>query len=53
MIGMGTVRRIRKVLKSKATVEGAGVNLKRAFGFYHVPQLDPSEKKRQDPDRWG
>ena len=29
------------VLRSKATVEGAGVRLKRAFGFYQVPQLDP------------
>ena len=38
---MGSVRRIRKVLKSKATIEGAGVNLKRAFGFHHAPQLDP------------
>ena len=41
MIEMGSARRIRKVLKSKATFEGAGVNLKRAFGFHHVPQLDP------------
>ena len=29
------------VLKSKATIEGAGVRLKRAFGFHQVPQLDP------------
>jgi redox-sensitive bicupin YhaK (pirin superfamily) len=28
-------------LKSKTTVEGAGVHLKRAFGFYQVPLLDP------------
>jgi redox-sensitive bicupin YhaK (pirin superfamily) len=38
---MGTVRRIMKVLKSKPTIEGAGVHLKRAFGFEHVPELDP------------
>jgi redox-sensitive bicupin YhaK (pirin superfamily) len=38
---MSTVRRIRKVLKSKPTLEGAGVHLKRAFGYQHVPQLDP------------
>ncbi len=35
------VRRIKKILKSKPTIEGAGVHLKRAFGYYHVPQLDP------------
>lgn len=38
---MSTVRRIRKVLKSKPTLEGAGVHLKRVFGYQHVPQLDP------------
>ena len=38
---MSTVRRIKKVWKSKPTIEGAGVHLKRAFGFYEVPQLDP------------
>jgi len=34
-------RRIRKIIKSMPTVEGAGVHLKRAFGFHHVPELDP------------
>jgi len=38
---MSAVRRIKKVWKSKPTIEGAGVHLKRAFGFYQVPQLDP------------
>ena len=38
---MGTIRRIKKVLKSRPTIEGAGVHLKRAFGYYHVPQFDP------------
>ena len=38
---LATVRRIKKVLKSKPTLEGAGVHLKRAFGNEHVPQLDP------------
>ena len=38
---MSTVRRIKKVWKSEPTIEGAGVHLKRAFGFYQVPQLDP------------
>jgi redox-sensitive bicupin YhaK (pirin superfamily) len=34
-------RRIKKVVKSKPTIEGAGVHLKRAFGFTQVPTLDP------------
>lgn len=34
-------RKIKKLWKSKPTVEGAGVYLKRAFGYYQVPQLDP------------
>ncbi len=38
--GMQT-RKIWKVWKSRATLEGAGVHLKRAFGFQQVPQLDP------------
>jgi len=35
------VRKIKKIFKSKPTIEGAGVHLKRAFGYYHVPQFDP------------
>jgi quercetin 2,3-dioxygenase len=35
------VRKIKKIFKSKPTIEGAGVYLKRAFGDYHVPQFDP------------
>ena len=34
-------RKIAKVLKSKPTLEGAGVHLKRAFGFSQVPIFDP------------
>ena len=34
-------RTIRKVFKSKPTIEGAGVHLKRAFGFSEVPAFDP------------
>ena len=35
------VRSIKKVWKSIPTLEGAGVRLKRAFGFQEIPQLDP------------
>jgi len=38
---MGKTRKIRKVIKSKSTIEGAGVHLKRAFGFGEVPAFDP------------
>ena len=38
---MTTPRKIRKVFKSKPVIEGAGVHLKRAFGFSQVPLLDP------------
>jgi quercetin 2,3-dioxygenase len=38
---MGTMRRIKKVFKSKATLEGAGVHLKRAFGFGDPHLFDP------------
>lgn len=38
--GMGPTRNIRKVIKSKPTIEGAGVHLKWAFGFGAVPWFD-------------
>jgi len=38
---MNSVRKIGKVWKSKPTIEGAGVHLKRAFGYHQVPLFDP------------
>ncbi len=38
---MSTTRKIRKVIKSKPTIEGAGVHLKRVFGNSEVPLFDP------------
>lgn len=38
---MTTTRKIRKVFKSKPVTEGAGVHLKRVFGFSEVPLFDP------------
>ena len=38
---MKSVRKISKVWKSKPTIEGAGVHLKRAFGYNQVPLFDP------------
>ena len=38
---MDRTRKIYRILKSKPTIEGAGVHLKRAFGYNEVPLLDP------------
>ena len=38
---MPETRKIKKVLKGKPTTEGAGVHLKRVFGFSEVPLFDP------------
>ncbi|MDF1594145.1 MAG: pirin family protein [Desulfobacterales bacterium] len=38
---MPAARKIRKVWKSKPTIEGAGVHLKRVFGFAEAPLFDP------------
>ncbi len=38
---MAQMRKMRKVVKSKPTIEGAGVHLQRVFGFSHVPTFDP------------
>ena len=35
------IRKIRKMFKGQPTIEGAGVHLKRAFGFDEVPLFDP------------
>jgi redox-sensitive bicupin YhaK (pirin superfamily) len=34
-------RKIRQTIKSKPTIEGAGVHLNRVFGFTEAPRLDP------------
>jgi len=38
---MQATRKIRKVYKSKPTIEGAGVHLNRVFGYREVPLFDP------------
>lgn len=38
---MTSTRRVHSILRSVPTMEGAGVQLKRAFGFHQVPLLDP------------
>lgn len=38
---MPVIGKVRKVLRSTPTLEGAGVHLKHAFGWHHAPKLDP------------
>jgi quercetin 2,3-dioxygenase len=49
-------RKILKVIKSKPTIEGAGVHLKRVFGFSEAPAMDPflllDDFRSDDPARY-
>ena len=36
-----SIRPVKKVIKSKPTMEGAGVHLRRAFGFGNTSDYDP------------
>ncbi len=38
---MSKIRSIKSVLPFQPVIEGAGVHLKRAFGFGETPNLDP------------
>lgn len=53
---MNSTRKIKTVSKSKPTVEGAGVHLKRAFGYSQVPRFDPflllDDFRSDDPSKF-
>jgi len=53
---MPNTRRVRQVLKSRATIEGAGVHLRRAIGFGPPEQYDPflllDDFRSDDPDKY-
>jgi redox-sensitive bicupin YhaK (pirin superfamily) len=53
---MAKTRKIRKVIKSKPTLEGAGVHLKRVFGYSEVPLFDPflllDDFRSDNPDHY-
>ncbi len=36
-----SVRPVKRLVKAKPTVEGAGVHLRRAFGFGNTSDFDP------------
>ena len=53
---MAETRKISRVLKSKPTMEGAGVHLKRVFGYSEVPMFDPflmlDDFRSDNPDQY-
>ncbi len=53
---MSVARTIRKVWRANPTREGAGVHLKRAFGYQEVPQFDPflllDDFRSDDPSKY-
>jgi redox-sensitive bicupin YhaK (pirin superfamily) len=53
---MTTTRTVRKTWRSRPTVEGAGVHLKRAFGNQEAPRLDPflllDDFRSDDPSKY-
>jgi redox-sensitive bicupin YhaK (pirin superfamily) len=38
---MSEIRKIDKIMQNHPTIEGAGVHLKRMFGYHQVPDFDP------------
>lgn len=50
------IRSVKKTFHSKPVIEGAGVHLKRAFGYYEVPQFDPfllmDDFRNDDPGKY-
>ena len=53
---MTIARVIRKVWRANPTMEGAGVHLRRVFGYQEVPQLDPflllDDFRSDDPSKY-
>jgi len=53
---MEKTRKIKKVLVSQPTLEGAGVHLHRGFGFREVPMFDPflmfDDFRQDDPEKY-
>jgi len=51
---VSSARTISHILPARPTIEGAGVHLKRAFGFHQVPMFDPflmlDDFHSQNPD---
>ena len=41
VFGLMSVRPVKRIVQSKPTIEGAGVRLRRAFGFGETSETDP------------
>ena len=41
VLGLMSVRPVKRIVQSKPTIEGAGVRLRRAFGFGETSETDP------------
>jgi redox-sensitive bicupin YhaK (pirin superfamily) len=46
-----SIRPVKRVIKSKPTLEGAGVHLRRAFGFGNTGDFDPVPAAGRFPQR--
>ena len=46
-----SIRPVKRLVKSKPTLEGAGVHLRRAFGFGNTSDFDPSLIAGSKPSR--
>lgn len=50
------IRKIKSIRKAETTLEGAGVHLKRAFGYYQQPDYDPflmlDDFRNDDPNKY-
>lgn len=51
-----SIRAVKRILQSKPTIEGAGVRLRRAFGFGETEQFDPfllfDDFRNDDPEEY-
>ena len=49
-------RKIKSIRKAEPVLEGAGVHLKRAFGYHQLPDYDPflmlDDFRNDDPDKY-
>jgi len=50
------MRKVKKIMSAKPTLEGAGVHLQRVFGYYDTPLFDPflmlDDFRNDDPDKY-
>jgi hypothetical protein len=47
-----SIRPVKRLIQSKPTLEGAGVHLRRAFGFGNTSEFDPLLPTTLEPVTW-